>query len=114
MTKKLYIETDKGIVEVPPPNPIIEEIVKEFEERFKIAGTYPMGILKGEEMIDFFRSSLEKALQKQRADLVERVEKILEGIDQEETTYKLGWWETSTGAEFGKKKLSDLIQLLKE
>jgi hypothetical protein len=53
-------------------------------------------------------------LQKDRADLVERVEKILEGIDQTEIESELGWWETSTGAKFGKKKLDDLIQLLKE
>lgn len=43
----------------------------------------------------------------------ERLSKILEGIDKDECESKDGWWETSTGAEFGegkKKELEDFIR----
>jgi hypothetical protein len=33
------------------------------------------------------------------------VEQILDGIDRQETDKPSGWWETSTGAEFGKERL---------
>lgn len=37
---------------------------------------------------------------------------ILAGIDEEETTSKMGWWETSTGAEFGRKKKVEIKALI--
>jgi len=33
---------------------------------------------------------------------------ILVGIDKDEIESPFGWWETSTGAEFGKKKLEEV------
>jgi hypothetical protein len=34
--------------------------------------------------------------------------KLLKGIDKDECEMDGGWWETSTGAEFGAKKLAEL------
>ena len=36
---------------------------------------------------------------------------ILNGINQTETESDDGWWETSTGAEFGAKKLAEIKSL---
>ncbi len=41
----------------------------------------------------------------------EHLDSILEGIEHDELEHKEGWWETSTGAEFGKKKKDELIKL---
>lgn len=38
---------------------------------------------------------------------------ILDGIDKDETEHKSGWWETSTGVEFGKKKLVEVKECIK-
>ena len=41
------------------------------------------------------------------------VNKILKGIDETETEATEGWWETSTGAEFGAKKKLELLKALR-
>ena len=43
---------------------------------------------------------------------VQAVKTVLKGIDQTECDSPEGWWETSTGAEFGAKKLQHVIGLL--
>ena len=46
-------------------------------------------------------------------DEIEKViNEVLDGIDKTET--EGGWWETSTGAEFGKEKREELITKLKQ
>jgi hypothetical protein len=47
-------------------------------------------------------------------DIIKRIKKILEGIDETETESQFGWWETSSGAEFGKRKLDELIKLIQD
>lgn len=42
------------------------------------------------------------------------VRAILKGIDKTETEDTGGWWETSTGADFGKQKLDEVLQKLSE
>ena len=42
----------------------------------------------------------------------EAVEEILYGIDMQEIDGDDGWWETSTGAEFGKRKKEELTRVL--
>lgn len=37
-----------------------------------------------------------------------KIREILKGIDKEEFEDNDGWWETSTGVEFGKKKLLEI------
>ena len=44
--------------------------------------------------------------------LAEQIKKELKGIDETETDSIDGWWETSTGAEFGATKLKELLALL--
>ena len=44
-------------------------------------------------------------------NLAEQLRKILDGIDCTETEYEHGWWETSTGANFGKCKLNEVETL---
>lgn len=51
-------------------------------------------------------------LQASRMDALEIVERILTGIDKTETESPDGWWETSTGADFGNKKLNQIKALL--
>jgi hypothetical protein len=40
------------------------------------------------------------------------IEQILHGIDKQETDDINGWWETSTGAEYGKRKLAEIKKLI--
>ena len=40
------------------------------------------------------------------------VEKVLDGIDKDETEYQDGWWETSVGAKFGAQKLKEIRSIL--
>jgi hypothetical protein len=42
------------------------------------------------------------------------VEEILDGIDSTETDEPPGWWETSTGADFGKERLRLIKELFKQ
>ena len=42
-----------------------------------------------------------------------KIREILKGIDQEDTV-EGGWWETSTGAEFGAKKLAEVEAYVNE
>jgi len=37
---------------------------------------------------------------------------IFQGIDETESDSDFGWWETSAGADFGKKKLNEVRKLL--
>jgi len=39
-----------------------------------------------------------------------KIREILKGIDKTESESEDGWWETSEGAEFGRKKLEELIE----
>ena len=41
-----------------------------------------------------------------------QIRKVLNGIDKTETEDVSGWWETSNGAEFGRKKLDELLNIL--
>lgn len=41
-------------------------------------------------------------------DWRERLHAIIEGIDQTDSDHPGGWWETSTGADFGKGKRDEL------
>ena len=45
-------------------------------------------------------------------NLIENIKELLKGIDQTENESDDGWWETSTGAEFGKNRLNMLIELI--
>jgi len=45
--------------------------------------------------------------------MIEKTREILKGIDKDICQDKDGWWETSTGAEFGAKKLKEIEDLLK-
>ena len=42
------------------------------------------------------------------------ISEILKGIDKTETSSSDGWWETSTGAEFGKGRLEAVIRAINE
>jgi hypothetical protein len=46
-----------------------------------------------------------------KKDLIEKVCHILNGIDKDESSHGSGWWETSTGVNFGKYILSQIIEL---
>lgn len=46
-------------------------------------------------------------------DPTDEIVALLEGIDKEQNT-ETGWWETSTGAKFGKQKLDEIIAILKK
>lgn len=46
--------------------------------------------------------------------LIENIKELLKGIDQTECESDEGWWETSTGAEFGRDKLNMLIELVEK
>jgi hypothetical protein len=43
----------------------------------------------------------------------DHIREILRGIDQTETESENGWWETSTGAQYGQNKLNELFEYLR-
>lgn len=45
-------------------------------------------------------------------ELLNAINELFKGIDKDECEDPDGWWETDTGAEFGRKKLADLKKLL--
>lgn len=47
-----------------------------------------------------------------KSDLEPKVRKILEGIDREDDKPG-GWWETSTGAQFGQAKLNEVVKAIR-
>jgi len=49
---------------------------------------------------------------KERLELFDSIKTVLKGIDQTETDTEQGWWETSTGAEFGWRKMEELKELI--
>lgn len=47
-------------------------------------------------------------------DLIEQVKIILDGIDRESCDgTENQWWETSGGAEFGRQRLEEVIEAIK-
>lgn len=48
------------------------------------------------------------------ASLLDRVREILKGIDSDEVRGNYGWWETSTGAEWGRAKLAEIEAAFRE
>ncbi len=53
-----------------------------------------------------------EALEARLQQLRVRVPAVLEGIDKTESADKAGWWETSTGAEFGAGVLAGIMALI--
>lgn len=47
-------------------------------------------------------------------NIIEQIKQILDGIDRTETDSPEGWWETSEGAQFGSRKLAEVIQALEQ
>ena len=56
-------------------------------------------------------------LRKAQIEVLETLERkipeILKGIDKIELDSEDGWWETSTGSDFGKSKLEEILSLIK-
>ena len=46
--------------------------------------------------------------------MIGKLNEILKGIDKDECESSDGWWETSSGAEFGAKKLKEVQDLVKK
>jgi hypothetical protein len=57
-------------------------------------------------------NTLKNRLKIMRTELIEKVKNILKGIDLDEVSDTNGWWETSSGAEFGAKKLNEVIKAI--
>ena len=49
---------------------------------------------------------------KEEEEEEEEVSLILSGIDKDDLESEDGWWETSTGAEFGSNKLKEVIDYI--
>lgn len=47
-----------------------------------------------------------------KTQAIELIKANLNGIQFTQTQSPLGWWETSTGAEFGKQKLDEIISII--
>ena len=59
-----------------------QKVLEEFDERFKMAGTYPMGVFQGNKVKQF----IEKTLQEQREEDIEEIKRftLMKHLDQEE------------------------------
>ena len=55
-----------------------------------------------------------RVCQVDKEELLLKLEKILYGIDTCETEDDNGWWETDTGASFGRRKLNQIRKLVQE
>lgn len=49
-----------------------------------------------------------------RDEALKRLHEIVRGIDEDETYVEHGWWETSTGVEFGTARLRELERLVED
>ena len=49
-----------------------------------------------------------------KAIIKNKIISILNGITITETEHDSGWWETSFGAEFGQKKLTEILKFIDE
>lgn len=47
------------------------------------------------------------------SDIEQKIRDILYGIDKREVDDEMGWWPTSSGANFGKEKLDEVIAAVK-
>ncbi len=47
-------------------------------------------------------------------EVIDKLNEILKGIDKDQCGSSDGWWETSSGAEFGAKKLKEVQDLVKK
>ena len=45
---------------------------------------------------------------------MDKLDEVLKGLDETETCSEAGWWETSSGAEFGAEKLAEVKALFAE
>lgn len=45
-------------------------------------------------------------------EIADKIKEILKGIDKDGCETNDGWWETPTGAEFGSKKLKEIIDFV--
>ena len=59
------------------------------------------------EMAEYFKK---KEIEKIKTEIKE----CLNGIDQDECDTNDGWWETSKGAEFGAKKLKEVMDIIEK
>ena len=46
--------------------------------------------------------------------MIDKINEILKGIDKDQCSSDDGWWEKSSGAEFGAKKLKEVQELVKK
>ena len=46
--------------------------------------------------------------------MIDKLNEILKGIDKDQCDSSDGWWETSSGAEFGAKKLKEVQDLVRK
>ena len=46
--------------------------------------------------------------------MIDKLNEILKGIDKDHCEDDSGWWETSSGAKFGAKKLKEVQDLVKK
>ena len=46
--------------------------------------------------------------------MIDKINEILKGIDKDQCSSDDGWWETSSGAEFGANKLKEVQDLVKK
>jgi len=59
--------------------------------------------------LDGIRQALASLTEGGDETITEQLRRILSGIDKTETDSDDGWWETSTGAEFGARKLQEVL-----
>jgi len=46
--------------------------------------------------------------------MIDKINEILKGIDKDQCSSDDGWWETSSGAEFGANKLKEVQDLVRK
>lgn len=47
-----------------------------------------------------------------KTEALDRLKAILAGIDQNEMDSDVGWWETTSGSEFGARRLAEVESLI--
>ena len=105
----------------------MKNLKSEIDETLELSGMFGGGKLyedkngnprfEGEDIKELLSGKLlslfKQQMKEERKEIKIKLKVILKGIDKDEIEDENGWWETSTGVEFGRNILKKIDQLLK-
>lgn len=100
---------DEARPELPElPSPAATKWGDEYDEFYSFDNGRPF--FTAEQMREYARA----AVLAERERIESAARRILDGIDDDECSRNEGWWETSTGANFGAERLALLVAAIRQ